>query len=211
MSWARRHYGPEFAAWLAAEFEPVDPVFRLAEQHGVVLLNGGGFGDTAWSVRVSLANLPGGRLPPRRREPPRCSRAVRGRLVEDIGKLTRRYADIASGRSGRERPRTDEGGHVERHRACSEPAGYVRADSHAAAAGQRGRAREGRRDGADRSGRHARARRQGQRVRRLDPRARRPLARLRGQGRRRALDGRRRHPGRGRHVEPSARSRRCAR
>jgi len=24
----------------------------------VVLLNGGGFADTAWSVRVSLANLP---------------------------------------------------------------------------------------------------------------------------------------------------------
>jgi aspartate 4-decarboxylase len=58
MLWARRHHGEEFARWLGAEFEPVDPIFRLAEQHAVVLLNGGGFGDSAWSVRVSLANLP---------------------------------------------------------------------------------------------------------------------------------------------------------
>jgi aspartate 4-decarboxylase len=57
MSWARRRHGPEFAAWLVAEYEPVDPVFRLAAEHGVVLLNGGGFADSAWSVRVSLANL----------------------------------------------------------------------------------------------------------------------------------------------------------
>jgi aspartate 4-decarboxylase len=57
MSWARRRYGREFADWLAAEYEPVDPVFRLAADHSVVLLNGGGFADTAWSVRVSLANL----------------------------------------------------------------------------------------------------------------------------------------------------------
>ena len=57
MSWARRRYGREFADWLAAECEPVDPVFRLAADHGVVLLNGGGFADTAWSARVSLANL----------------------------------------------------------------------------------------------------------------------------------------------------------
>lgn len=57
MSWARRRHGQLFAEWLAAEYEPVDPVFRLATDHGVVLLNGGGFADTAWSVRVSLANL----------------------------------------------------------------------------------------------------------------------------------------------------------
>jgi aspartate 4-decarboxylase len=57
MSWAQRRYGREFVDWLAAEYEPVDPVFRLAADHSVVLLNGGGFADTAWSVRVSLANL----------------------------------------------------------------------------------------------------------------------------------------------------------
>ena len=38
-------------------YEPIDPVFRLADEHSVVLLNGGGFDDSAWSVRVSLANL----------------------------------------------------------------------------------------------------------------------------------------------------------
>ena len=32
-------------------------MFRLAADHSVVLLNGGGFADTAWSIRVSLANL----------------------------------------------------------------------------------------------------------------------------------------------------------
>jgi aspartate 4-decarboxylase len=37
--------------------EPVDPVFRLAENDGVVLLNGGGFSGPEWSVRISLANL----------------------------------------------------------------------------------------------------------------------------------------------------------
>ena len=43
------------------------------------------------------------------------------------------------------------------------------------------------------------------RVRRVDRRPRRALARVRRQGGRRALDGRRRHPRRGRHVEPVAR------
>jgi aspartate 4-decarboxylase len=42
----------------AENFEPVDPIFRLAEQHSVILLNGGGFDAPEWSVRISLANLP---------------------------------------------------------------------------------------------------------------------------------------------------------
>jgi aspartate 4-decarboxylase len=58
MRWADRNYGAGFAAWMAANFEPVDVIFRLAEQESVVLLNGGGFGGPVWSVRVSLANLP---------------------------------------------------------------------------------------------------------------------------------------------------------
>jgi aspartate 4-decarboxylase len=58
MGWARRLHGTEFAHWLAAAHEPIDPIFRLAEEHSVVLLHGGGFDDSAWSVRVSLANLP---------------------------------------------------------------------------------------------------------------------------------------------------------
>jgi aspartate 4-decarboxylase len=36
---------------------PLDIVFRLAEEHGIVLLNGGGFDAPDWSVRVSFANL----------------------------------------------------------------------------------------------------------------------------------------------------------
>ncbi len=49
--------GPEFAAFLEKNYEPIDPLFRLAEQTGVVLLNGGGFEGPEWSVRASLANL----------------------------------------------------------------------------------------------------------------------------------------------------------
>lgn len=55
--WAAHHYGDDFAAWVADRYEPVDVVFRLAEQEAVVLLNGGGFDGPPWSVRVSLANL----------------------------------------------------------------------------------------------------------------------------------------------------------
>ena len=36
---------------------PLDFVFRLAEDHGIVLLNGSGFEAPDWSVRVSFANL----------------------------------------------------------------------------------------------------------------------------------------------------------
>ena len=55
--WARHRYGAEFAAWLVDAYLPIDPVVRLAEEEGVVLLHGGGFDGPAWSVRVSLANL----------------------------------------------------------------------------------------------------------------------------------------------------------
>jgi aspartate 4-decarboxylase len=54
---AERVYGAEFARYLQSTYEPVDPLFRLAEQSSVVLLNGGGFDGPEWSVRVSLANL----------------------------------------------------------------------------------------------------------------------------------------------------------
>ena len=58
--WANQHYGPAFADYLRQNYEPVDILFRLAEQSGIVLLNGGGFYGPAWSVRVSLANLDDG-------------------------------------------------------------------------------------------------------------------------------------------------------
>jgi len=58
MVWAEKVYGPDFAAYLKKNYESADILFRLAEQSGVVLLHGGGFGGPEWSVRVSLANLP---------------------------------------------------------------------------------------------------------------------------------------------------------
>lgn len=54
---AERVHGKPFADFLEKNYEPVDPLFRLAEQTSVVLLNGGGFDGPEWSVRVSLANL----------------------------------------------------------------------------------------------------------------------------------------------------------
>ncbi|MFI6469373.1 bifunctional aspartate transaminase/aspartate 4-decarboxylase [Streptomyces sp. NPDC050516] len=54
---AERVHGKDFAEFLETTYEPADPLFRLAEQTGVVLLNGGGFRGPQWSVRVSLANL----------------------------------------------------------------------------------------------------------------------------------------------------------
>ena len=38
---------------------PLNFPFRLAKDHGIVLLNGGGFEAPNWSLRVSFANLPG--------------------------------------------------------------------------------------------------------------------------------------------------------
>jgi len=55
---ARARYGDAFGDWLVASFEPIDFVVRLAEERGIVLLDGGGFDAPKMSVRVSLANLP---------------------------------------------------------------------------------------------------------------------------------------------------------
>jgi aspartate 4-decarboxylase len=55
---ARSRYGAAFSAWLLDSFEPIDFVVRLAEEQGIVLLDGGGFDAPKMSVRVSLANLP---------------------------------------------------------------------------------------------------------------------------------------------------------
>lgn len=50
-------HGEQLGEYLKANYEPTDLLFRLAEQTGTVLMNGGGFEGPAWSVRVSLANL----------------------------------------------------------------------------------------------------------------------------------------------------------
>ena len=55
--WLRKYGGEDVVQWVKANVHPLDIVFRLAEDHGIVLLNGGGFDAPDWSVRVSFANL----------------------------------------------------------------------------------------------------------------------------------------------------------
>ena len=55
--WLRKYGGEDVVTWVKAHVHPLDIVFRLAEDHGIVLLNGGGFEAPDWSVRVSFANL----------------------------------------------------------------------------------------------------------------------------------------------------------
>jgi aspartate 4-decarboxylase len=56
--WARKNIGDNAVEYLKKHIHPLDLAFRLAEDHGIVLLNGGGFAAPDWSLRVSLANLP---------------------------------------------------------------------------------------------------------------------------------------------------------
>src|SRR5437588_3070990 len=56
--WARKNVGDDAVDYLKKNIHPLDLAFRLAEAHGIVLLNGGGFEAPNWSLRVSLANLP---------------------------------------------------------------------------------------------------------------------------------------------------------
>ena len=55
--WISKYGGDDVVTWVKANVHPLDIVFRLAEDHGIVLLNGGGFEAPNWSVRVSFANL----------------------------------------------------------------------------------------------------------------------------------------------------------
>lgn len=55
--WASKFYGEEFVKYLKSTYNPLDVVFRLATETGLVVLNGGGFDGPEWSIRVSLANL----------------------------------------------------------------------------------------------------------------------------------------------------------
>ena len=54
---ARKNIGEDAVKWMKANVHPLDIVFRLAEDHGIVLLNGSGFAAPDWSVRISFANL----------------------------------------------------------------------------------------------------------------------------------------------------------
>lgn len=53
--WMRKYVGDEVVDWVKQNVHPLDPVFRLAEDHGIVLLNGSGLDAPSWSVRVSFA------------------------------------------------------------------------------------------------------------------------------------------------------------
>jgi aspartate 4-decarboxylase len=52
-----RQYGRDFVDWLLRNKNPIEILFRLAQEGGVVLLPGKGFGTPHPSARVSLANL----------------------------------------------------------------------------------------------------------------------------------------------------------
>ncbi len=54
---ATEMHGIEFAQWMLAKKEPLEMLFRLADEGGVVLLPGKGFGTLHPSARASLANL----------------------------------------------------------------------------------------------------------------------------------------------------------
>lgn len=50
-------YGPDFAAWVKANVNPDEILFRIADETGIVMLPGRGFGTRQPAGRVSLANL----------------------------------------------------------------------------------------------------------------------------------------------------------
>ncbi|EFF81636.1 hypothetical protein HMP0015_2878 [Acinetobacter haemolyticus ATCC 19194] len=50
-------YGDEFADWVMKTKNPTELLFRIADETGVVLLPGSGFGVLHPSARASLANL----------------------------------------------------------------------------------------------------------------------------------------------------------
>ncbi|MVV47024.1 bifunctional aspartate transaminase/aspartate 4-decarboxylase [Pseudomonas sp. PB120] len=54
---AAQMYGTEFVQWMLGRLKPNQALFRLAEETGVILLPGKGFGTPHPSWRVSLANL----------------------------------------------------------------------------------------------------------------------------------------------------------
>jgi len=55
--WLRKYGSEDLVTWVKKNVHPLDIVFRLAEDHGIVLLNGGGFEAPDWSARISFANL----------------------------------------------------------------------------------------------------------------------------------------------------------
>ena len=56
-NWARTYHGDDLVEFLNSKYEPLDILYRLANDYSIVLLSGDGFDGPIWSVRVSLANL----------------------------------------------------------------------------------------------------------------------------------------------------------
>ncbi len=56
--WFRNNVGEDVVRFIKENYHPLDIVYRLAADHSIVLLNGGGFEAPDWSVRISFANLP---------------------------------------------------------------------------------------------------------------------------------------------------------
>lgn len=54
---ATQMYGAHFGEWILTRLQPNEALFRIAQDTGIVLLPGRGFGGTHASGRVSLANL----------------------------------------------------------------------------------------------------------------------------------------------------------
>lgn len=54
---ARQLYGKEFAKWVTKKFNGRELLFRIADETGIVLLPGTGFGTQKPAGRASLANL----------------------------------------------------------------------------------------------------------------------------------------------------------
>ncbi len=71
--WVRKYIGNDAAEFIKKNYHPLDIVYRLAHDHALVLLNGGGFDAPNWSVRISFANLP-------------------DEVYEDIGRIVRAVA-----------------------------------------------------------------------------------------------------------------------
>lgn len=55
--WLRRFVEEDVVDWIKENVHPLDISFKLAQMHGIVLLNGSGFDAPDWSARVSFANL----------------------------------------------------------------------------------------------------------------------------------------------------------
>ncbi|MDR0219005.1 MAG: bifunctional aspartate transaminase/aspartate 4-decarboxylase [Enterobacteriaceae bacterium] len=54
---SRHIYGDAFAAWVKATIDPTQLLFKIAEDTGIVMLPGSGFGTLKPEGRISLANL----------------------------------------------------------------------------------------------------------------------------------------------------------